>query len=46
MDPLWIAGLVGVLVVVVVLSILVSNFSNTMFGSKEDWYDMDFSDDD
>ena len=45
MDPLWIVGVAVVLLVTVVLAIVVSNLINTVFKADEDWYDLDFSDD-
>jgi hypothetical protein len=45
MDIVWVVGVVVALLAVVVLAIIVSNFLNTVFKSDEDWYDLDFSDD-
>jgi hypothetical protein len=45
MDIVWVIGVVVALLAVVVLAIVVSNFFNTVFKSDEDWYDLDFSDD-
>jgi uncharacterized BrkB/YihY/UPF0761 family membrane protein len=45
MDIIWVIGVAVALLVTVVLAIVVSNFLNTVFKSDEDWYDLDFSDD-
>ena len=45
MDIIWVIGVAVVLLVVVVLAVVVSNFLNFVYKSDEDWYDLDFSDD-
>ena len=45
MDIVWVIGVAVVLLVTVVLAVVVSNFLNTVFKADEDWYDLDFSDD-
>lgn len=45
MDIVWVIGVAVVLLAVVVLAVIVSNFLNYVYKNDEDWYDLDFSDD-
>lgn len=45
MDTIWVVGVAVVLLITVVLAIVVSNLINSVFMADEDWYDLDFSDD-